>query len=219
MIFDDLLTTTKDMQNLQRKKALKDSKDRQNSTDARYRMLLTRINSFVDVLVYLYAKEELPVNNEVLISLSALMNDMEQIIAEELASNEGVIEAEKSFNMLQNTMKKEWAKQYVECTGAAVSTLEAIKGIAPDRVNTCLEKIKFAEVWSLDVRNFEKMSEGLDDADRLIIGLGLDDEIIVFLQRTNLGRATLQDLNDKVLTWIRKEELEQKIRISFAKNR
>ena len=69
------------------------------------------------------------------------------------------------------------------------------------------------------MRNFEKMSEGLDDADRLIIGLGLDDEIIVFLQRTNLGRATLQDLNDKVLTWIRNEELEQKIRISFVKNR
>ena len=207
------------MQNLQRKKALKDGKDRQKNTDTRYRMLLTRINSLVEVLVYLYAKVELPVNNEVLISLSALMNDMEQIIAEGLASNESVIEAEKSFNMLQNTMKKEWGKQYVECTGAAVSTLEAIKGIAPDRVNTCLEKIKFAEVWSLDVRNFEKMSEGLDDADRLIIGLGLDDEIIVFLQRTNLGRATLQDLNDKVLTWIRNEELEQKIRISFVKNR
>ena len=81
MIFDDLLTTTKDMQNLQRKKALKDGKDRQKNTDTRYRMLLTRINSLVEVLVYLYAKVELPVNNEVLISLSALMNDMEQIIA------------------------------------------------------------------------------------------------------------------------------------------
>lgn len=219
MIFDDLLTTTKDMQNLQRKKALKDDKDKQNNTDTRYRMLLTRINSFVDVLVYLYAKVELPVNNEVLISLFALMNDMEQIIAEGLASNEGVVEAEKSFNTLQNTMKKEWAKQYAECTGAAVSTLEAINGIAPDRVNVCLEKIKSAEVWELNVKNFEKMSEGLDDADQLIISLGLDDEIIVFLQNTNLGRATLQDLNDKVLTWIRNEELEEKIRISFVKTK
>ena len=219
MIFDDLLTTTKDMQNLQRKKALKDGKDKQNNTDTRYRMLLTKVNSFVDVLVYLYAKVELPVNNEVLISLSALMNDMEQIIAEGLASNEGVAEAEKSFNALQNTMKKEWAKQYAECTGAAVSTLEAIRGIASDRVNVCLEKIKSAEVWELNVKNFEKMSEGLDDADQLIIGLGLDDEIIVFLQNTNSGRATLQDLNDKVLTWIRNEELEPKIRISFVKTR
>lgn len=219
MIFDDLLTTTKDMQNLQRKKVLKDGKDKQNNIDTRYRILLTNVNSFVDVLVYLYAKVGLSVNNEVLISLSALMNDMEQVIAEGLASNEGVVEAEKSFHTLQNTMKKEWAKQYAECTGAAVSTLEAIKGIASDRVNVCLEKIKSAEVWELNVKNFEKMSEGLDDADQLIIGLGLDDEIIVFLQNTNSGRATLQDLNDKVLTWIRKEELEPKIRISFVKTR
>ena len=47
--------------------------------------------------------------------------------------------------------------------------------------------------------------------------LGLDDEIIAFLQNTNSGRATLQDLNDKVLAWIRDEQLERKIRISFVK--
>ena len=47
--------------------------------------------------------------------------------------------------------------------------------------------------------------------------LGLDDEIITFLQNTNTGRATLQDLNDKVLDWIRDEQLEKKLRISFVK--
>ena len=61
------------------------------------------------------------------------------------------------------------------------------------------------------------MMQGIDDADQLIRKLGLDDEIIYFLQNTNAGRATLKDLNDKVLNWIRCEKLEDKIRISFVR--
>lgn len=219
MIFNDLVTTTKAMQTLQRKKALKDNKDKQDNTDAKYRLLLDRANSFVDVIVYLYAKAGLPGNNEILYFLSTLMNDLEQIVAEGLASGEGVSGAENSFNTLQGIMKKEWVKQYADFTGPAVSTLEAIKEIDPDRVNDCLEKIKPAKMWELDVKKFEKMSEGLKDADRLIIDLALDDEIIAFLQNTNSGKATLQDLNGKVLKWIRDENLEQKIRISFVKTK
>ena len=74
-------------------------------------------------------------------------------------------------------------------------------------------------MWNTDVEIFQKMKEGLDEADQLIIGLGLDDEIITFLSNTNSGKATLQDLNDKVLSWLRNEKLEQKIRISFVKTK
>ena len=58
----------------------------------------------------------------------------------------------------------------------------------------------------------------VQEADQLILRLGLDTEIIQFLQSTNSGRATLKDLNDKVLEWLRKNEnLEGKIRISVRK--
>ena len=59
--------------------------------------------------------------------------------------------------------------------------------------------------------------KGIEEAEQLIQKLGLDDEIISFLQNTNAGKATLKDLNDKVLSWIRSEDLENKIRISFAR--
>lgn len=78
-------------------------------------------------------------------------------------------------------------------------------------------KIQPAENWDLDVERYKTMHNGLNEADYLIMELGLDDEIIAFLQNTNSGRATLQDLNDKVLAWIRDEQLERKIRISFVK--
>ena len=61
------------------------------------------------------------------------------------------------------------------------------------------------------------MLQGIASAEQLIQKLGLDDEIILFLQYTNAGKATLLDLNDKVLNWIRSEKLENKIRISFVR--
>lgn len=217
MIFDDLVTTTKAMHTLQKRKAQKDNKDKQENTDTKYRLLLTRANSFVDAVEYLYTTARVPSNSEILIRLTDLLNDLEQIIQEGLASNDRVMSVEKSFITLQNSMKKEWAKQYADYTGAAAGTLEAIRSIEPERVRSCLEKIKSAEIWDTDINVFKRMREGLDDADQLIIGLGLDDEIITFLTNTNSGKATLQDLSDKVLAWIRNENLEKKIRISFVK--
>ena len=217
MIFDDLVTTTKAMQDLQKKTAIKNNKAMQDNADTKYRLLLTQVNHFVDVIVYLYTDLSVSKNHEILMSTSELINALEQIVASGLASPDGIINADKTFNTLQNRMKKEWLKQYADLTGATVSTLEAIRGIDPDNVGSCLQKIQLAENWDLDVERYQTMHNGLNEADHLIMELGLDDEIITFLQNTNSGRATLQDLNDKVLAWIRDEQLERKIRISFVK--
>lgn len=217
MIFDDLVTTTKAMQDLQKKTAIKNNKAMQDNADTRYRLLLTQVNHFVDVIVYLYTDLSVPKNHEILMSTSELMNVLEQIVASGLASPDGIINADKTFKTLQSSMKKEWSKQYADLTGATVSTLEAIREIDPDNVGSCLQKIQPAENWDLDVERYQAMHNGLNEADHLIMELGLDDEIITFLQNTNSGRATLQDLNDKVLAWIRDEQLEGKIIISFVK--
>lgn len=217
MIFDDLVTTTKAMQDLQKKTAIKNNKAMQDNADTKYRLSITQVNHFVDVIAYLYTDLSVPKNHEILMSTSELMNVLEQIVDSGLASLDGVINADNTFKTLQSSMKKEWSKQYTDLTGATVSTLEAIRGIDPDNVGSCLQKIRPAENWDLDVERYQTMHKGLNEADHLIMELGLDDEIITFLQNTNSGRATLQDLNDKVLAWIRDEQLERKIRISFVK--
>ena len=219
MIFDDLVTTTNAMQDLQKKIEIKNNKAMQDNADTKYRFLLSQVNQFVDVIVYLNTDLNVPKNDEILISIFQLMNVLEQIVASGLASQDGITNADNTFKILQSNMKKEWSKQYTDLTGATVSTLEAIRGIDPENVGNCLQKIQSAENWNLDVKKYQIMHTGLDYADHLILELGLDDEIITFLQNTNSGRATLQDLNDKVLAWIRTERLERKIKISFVKTK
>ena len=137
MIFDDLVTTTKAMQDLQKKTAIKNNNRFLQIYDNRWnRLLLTQVNHFVDVIVYLYTDLSAPKNHEILMLTSELMNVLEQIVASGLASLDGIINADNTFKTLQSRMKKEWSKQYADLTGATVSTLEAIRGIDPDNVGT-----------------------------------------------------------------------------------
>jgi len=219
MIFEDLVIITNAMQDLKRKTAIKKNKYMQEITDTKYRVLLMQVNLFIVTIEYLYTDVNVQKNDEILTSMSELLGSLEKVVESGLASQDLVFNAENSFKIIQGNMKKEWLKQYVDMTGATVSTLEAIRGIDSEKVGSCLQKIQQADSWDLDVKRYRTMSSGLDDAEQLIVSLGLDDEIITFLQNTNSGKATLRDLNDKVLAWIRDENLEGKIRISFVKNR
>ena len=66
-----------------------------------------------------------------------------------------------------------------------------------------------------DISTFKAMMEGIESADQLITNLGLNQGIISFLQNVNQGKATLADLTDDVLAWIKEEDLETKIKLSF----
>jgi len=217
MIFDDLVKTTKDMQDLQKKNAIQKNKNMQEATDTKYRLLLTQVNRFIATIKYLYTDVKIQKNTGVLASTSELLALLETTVESGLASQDDVSSAESSFKTIQNDMKKEWSKQYPDLTGSTASTLEAITGIDSERVTSCLQKIQPAETWDTDIKKYQTMSTGLSEADQLITSLGLDNGIITFLRNTNAGKATLRDLDDKVLAWIRNEQLESKIRISFVK--
>lgn len=217
MLFDDLIKTTKDMQDLQKRTAIQKNKAMQAATDTKYRLLLTQVNRLVAIVEYLYSEAEVQKNAEVFASTAKLLALLESSVESGLASAEDVSSAEISFKSIQGDMKKDWSKQYSDLVGSTVSTLEAIKSIDSERVANCLQKIKQAENWDIDIKKFQTMRTGISDADQLIASLGIDSEIITFLQNTNAGKATLRDLDDKVLAWIRDEQLESKIRISFVK--
>lgn len=217
MIFDELVSTTNSLKNLKKKTDLKNNKVMQNNTDTKYRVVLKQTNSFIDTIEFLYAQENISSNNEILSSLQQLLTSLEKAIESGMANQEEVVKAENSFKMIQVNMKKEWSKQYTAVSSGTISTLNVIRGIDADNVTKCMQKIQGAESWELGVGRYQVMISGLAEAKQLIVKLGLDDDIVRFLQNTNAGKATLKDLNEKVLKWIQSENLDGKIRISFIK--
>lgn len=217
MIFDELVVTEKALKDLKLKTDLQKNKALQDNTDTRYRIVLKQTESLVSTLSYLYEDAKIQKNEEILKSIEELLGTLEMAISTGLALQDDVTKSESFYKNINSEMKKEWAKKYAEITGSTVSTLEAIKGIDSDNVENCLTKIQGAVAWELGTSQYVTMMNGLNDAEKLIVRLGLDDEIVSFLQNTNTGKATLIDLNEKVLKWIRDEKLEGKIRISFVR--
>ena len=206
MIFDELVVTINALDNLKKKTDLKNNKALQDNTDAKYRLLLSQTNSYISTIEYVYTNVPYAKNIEILTATLELLDNLEK-----------VSKAENVYKTLCTTIKKEWSKKYSDLTGSTISTLEAIKGIDSENVNACLQKIQTASEWDVGIDRFKNMLQGIASAEQLIQKLGLDDEIILFLQNTNAGKATLLDLNDKVLNWIRSEKLENKIRVSFVR--
>lgn len=215
MIFEELVTTTHSLVDLKRKTDLKNNRAMQENTDARYRVLLSQTDSFVSTIDYLYSDAKAEKNTDILSGTLELLDSLEKVIESGLANQEEVSKAENAYKTLQANMKKEWSKQYANITGATINTLEAIKGIDSESVSACIQRISVAENWEVGVGRLQTMKRGMENANELIQKLGLDDDIILFLQNTNAGKATLMDINNKVLAWIKEERLENRLRISF----
>ena len=219
MIFQDLMETTSALQEIQRKMEIKSNKEQQEGAEAKYRVLLTQTNQLVDIVYYLNNNSSYRANPEIISQMDKLLNDFETAIVKGYVSKDSISSLDGSVKSIQNGMKKEWPKQFTNIAGSKLSTLEAIKGINSDEVGACIDKINLAQSWNenININNIQLMIEGLEEADNLISNMDLDEEIVVFLEKTNNGRATLNDLSEKVLSWIKKEKLENKIRISFVK--
>ena len=55
----------------------------------------------------------------------------------------------------------------------------------------------------------------LDRAQSIVKKVGGTPAVMDFLHKLNIGQATLSDLNDEILAWIRERKMENKMRITF----
>ena len=148
-------------------------------------------------------------------NVSDLFVSLKAITQSGFADKDGVVTAENNIKAIQSGIKKEWGKHYSIYTASTVNTLKVISGIAFDKVEACILDIKAAEIWSGDIKVFTKLRAAMSSAEALIKSLNMDQETIGFLAQMTAGKATLLDLNEEVLTWIKRESLEGKIRLSF----
>jgi hypothetical protein len=205
----------KDMKDLQRLENIRANREQQEATDAKYRILVTKTHQLVSVIEYLRKDAEIEQEENTKNNILAHLEELKMAFESGLVDKDKIASSETKLMTIQVECKKNWVKQYALLTSARVSTLKAILGIDPQKVSSCLRDIQKAETWNTDIVVFKTMMSALKSADQLITNLGLNQEIIIFLQNMNQGRATLADLTDEVLNWVKEENLESKIGLSF----
>ena len=216
MMIDVLSKKIKDMKNLRQREERRDNKAAQDALDLRFKTLTTQIHSLMTALQYTKENMQFQLSDVVLSDLESLLTEHKAVIRSGFAEKDAINQTETDFKSIQQSIKKEWSKQYSILTKATISTLQAISGIDSEHVSKCLEGIAKGSTWTTSIGNFKTMDHHLSEAKTLIDGLGLDQQIIAFLPKMNNGKATVMDLNDNVLRWLKAESLDKRVKLSFT---
>ena len=216
MIIEKLNCKIKDMRKLFQREELAKNIAQQQVIDRKYHELVIQVHLFLDTVSYTRMQLKFQFPETVSNKMDLLLQKLRMTVEGGYADQESLSECDKMFKEIQADIKKEWKLHYSVITAAVIGTLKVIKGIDKDRVERCLEDIKAAEQWQVDKKIFIDLASALERSDVLIQDLNMDQEIIAFLKKMNLGKATVSDLNEKVLSWIQKEALSDRIKISFT---
>lgn len=216
MMIDVLTKKIKDMKDLRQREERRDNKATQDALDLRFKALTSQIHSLMTALQYTKENMQFQLSDAVLSDLESLLTEHKAVIRSGFAEKDAINQAETDFKSIQQSIKKEWSKQYSTLTNATISTLQVISGIDSEHVSKCLEGIAKGSTWTTSIGDFKTMDHSLSEAKTLIEGLGLDQQIIAFLQKMNSGKATVMDLDDKVLRWLKTESLDKRVNLSFT---
>ena len=216
MMIDILDKSIKDMKDLRQREERRDNKAAQEALDQRFSVLTSQIHSLILALQYTKEKMQFQLNDQIIIELESLLQESENIVKSGFAEKDPIVQVENAHKTLQQNIKKDWAKHYSLMTNSTKSTLQVISGIDAEKVAKCLEGIAKGASWTTSIGDFKAMNQSLAEAKDLIDGLGLDQQIIAFLQKMNNGKATVMDLDENVLRWLRDESLARRVKLSFV---
>lgn len=97
--------------------------------------------------------------------------------------------------------------------GELLCGLAILRPLRPDinQIINCIERVKNWPVSDDAVRVYQSAKA---KGEELLSEMSFDEEIENFLQKVSDKRASLLDLNEKVLKWIKEEQLEEKFLLS-----
>jgi len=207
------ITQLKRLHTLENKKK---NQEQQTKNDSKYNELVHQITQLCHAVHY--AQETFSFQYQPQATLLEILSDLQIVAVKGTVDDDSISQGTRKVKPIQEQIKKEWAKCYPSIVGSVTSTLRIIQRIDPVQVNKCLMEIQSAAMWQndeSDLPHLKTLSNALHNSNAIIERLGLDQEITTFLTKVSSRTATLDDLSDGILSWIRRENLSDKIMVSF----
>lgn len=205
-----------EMKVLRQREERRNNKVAQDALDREFKQLTNQIHQLMTALKYTKDNMQFQLSESLLTDLKSLLTAHRDAVRSGFVEKEAVSKVKKDLESVRQSIKKEWSKRYSVLTSSTINMLKVISGINSEHVSKCLERIDKGKNWTTSIDDFELMNQSLADANDLIAGLDLDQQIIDFLLRMRNGKATVADLDEKVLKWLKTESLDKRVRLSFA---
>ena len=207
------ITQLKRLHTLENKKK---NQEQQVKNDNKYQELVHQVTHLCYAVHY--AQETFSFQYQPQNTLLEILTDLQTVAIKGTVDEDSISQGSRKIKPIQEQLKKEWAKCYPLVVGSVTSTLRIIQKIDPTQVSKCLLDIQSAAVLQnddSDLPHLKTLSNALYNSNAIIERLGLDQEITTFLTKVSSRTATLDDLSDGILAWIRRENLSDKIMVSF----
>lgn len=198
--------------------ALADTK-KQSEANYKFKQLVVSVKQTVMEIQTAVENSNFRPSTEVMSRLNGIIKNCEQVVkgGAANAATTGFLEGERK--RVYDEVRQDWLDYYQGATAHIISLLEIVKGILPneDRVKYATNKMRKAASWGKTADNYRFLNEGLADAEKILKDLDLDEDsdILAFLKLVSEGKATIRNLTDEILVWIKAENLEDKMHIGF----
>lgn len=216
MMIDILGKKINEMKVLCQREERRNNKVVQDALDREFRQLTDQIHQLMTALKYTKDNMRFQLSESVLTDLKSLLTAHRDAVRSGFVEKEAVSKVKIDLERVRKSIKNEWSKRYSDLTSSTSNMLKVISGIDSEHVSKCLEGIDKGKNWTTSIDDFKLMNQSLADANDLIAGLDLDQQIIDFLLKIRNGKATVADLDEKVLKWLKTESLDKRVRLSFA---
>lgn len=190
-------------------------------SDSQSKYIASKNNKFFDaynlltpsVSSYLIAKKyfDFSISDDLVKKITDTMNAAKNIFSNSLVTKPDNFK--KDVDYISQCLKNEWKNHFQVYNKDISKKLSILAQIAPDKAN--IRKIKQSldncSSWPLKEDMCNRYFESVKSAKNTLSKYKLDEEIETFLDKVISKNATLSDLTDNILNWIKSENLSDKI--------
>lgn len=219
MLIDTLNECIIDMKTVHEMETASEDTKKQAVADYNFKQLILSLNQIIYEVNIAVENSEFRPSEKVVSSLNTFLGVCDKVIQTGAANNATTQHISSEFKKLYVVIGQEWTEYYSKTTANILSLLDVVKGIIPDesKATYAVNKIKKAATWNTTLDNYNYLKQGIAEADKIFRDLDLDEnsEILTFLKLVSEGKATILNLTDEILTWIKAENLADKMFINF----
>lgn len=219
MLIDTLNECIIDMKTVQEMETASADIKKQAIADYNFKQLILSLKQTIDEVNLAVENSEFRPSANVVSALKSFLGACDRIVQAGAASNTTTQYISFESKKLYAVIGQEWVEYYKKATANILSLLDTVKVIIQDENKAiyAANKIKKAATWNTTIDNYNYLKQGIAEADKILENLALDkdSEILAFIKLVSEGNATIMDLTDEILAWIKTENLANKMFINF----
>lgn len=189
--------------------------DEQKRIDSKFNMAIESFDDELDRLIYTTDVTTFVCSIEAVDKIRELIIFCKEVIDNNYVTEQQVYKIKDETKKIKKKLSEEWDEYYEKETKSLEEVLKLSKNITGINVNSLLINLQEGRSWDANKNIRNKMTESISSAKDLINKLELKENIVDFLRKMVKQEATLLDVDEDIMKWIKNEHLEGTIKITF----